>query len=169
MSERAGWEPDLTSASEPPATTSSEDASVVRHEEELRPKTTTEQVGSIRVRKEVETYPVEQLVERHSEQVDPVGERVAAAEGDSGEVVTLEDGSVSIPVFEEEIVVTKRLVVRERVIIRKATVTDEHRIETELRKERVEVDADPGLDVSEGGGAPPPPPPSSGRPSDPEI
>jgi uncharacterized protein (TIGR02271 family) len=66
-------------------------------------------------------------------------ERVPAAEGDSGEVETLPDGSISVPVLEEELVVTKRVVVRERVIVRKRTTTERRRIEAELRKERVDL------------------------------
>ena len=46
-------------------------------------------------------------------------------EADSGEVEVLPDGSVSIPVFQEELVIEKRLVVRERVIVRKHTVTED--------------------------------------------
>ena len=69
-------------------------------------------------------------------------ERAAPNEGDSGEVEVLPDGSVSIPVLEEELVVEKRTVVRERVIIRKRTETRHEQIEATLRKERVAVDAD---------------------------
>ena len=123
-----------------------DEASVVRREEELRVGTSTREAGSIRVRKSVDTYPIDKVVERHTEQVNSVGERTAPHQNDSGEIETLPDGSVSIPVFEEELVVTKRVVVRERLIIRKSTVVDEHRIETELRKERVEVEADPGVE-----------------------
>ena len=134
--------------------TGREEASVVRHEEELAVGTATTETGSVRVRKQVETYPIDQAVERHTEQIAGLEERVPAVEGDSGEVETLPDGSVSIPVFEEELVVTKRVVVRERVIIRKSTVVDEHRIQTELRRERVEIDADPGVLGEDGPHAP---------------
>jgi uncharacterized protein (TIGR02271 family) len=72
-------------------------------------------------------------------------ERQAARDGDSGEVEVLSDGSISIPVFEEELVIEKRLVVRERVIVRKHTVTEERQVEADLRRERVEVDADPEI------------------------
>ena len=126
-----------------------DDASVVRSEEELDTRTEARPSGAVRAHKQVQSYPIDTLVERRSEQVDDVGERVGASEGDSGEVEVLEDGSVSIPVFEEELVVTKRLVVRERVILRKTTVVDEHRIQTELRRERVEIEADPGGEVDE--------------------
>ena len=38
--------------------------------------------------------------------------------------------------------VEKRLVVRERVIIRKYRVTEERRVEADLRRERVKADVD---------------------------
>ena len=69
-------------------------------------------------------------------------ERVPAGEGDSGEIETLPDGSVSIPVLEEELVVSKRLVVRERIIVHKDVATRVERVETELRRERVELQED---------------------------
>jgi uncharacterized protein (TIGR02271 family) len=76
-------------------------------------------------------------------------ERVPAGEGDSGEIETLADGSMSIPVLEEELVVTNRVVVRERIVIRQRTVTREERIRAELRKERVELETKGDMDVEE--------------------
>jgi uncharacterized protein (TIGR02271 family) len=125
-------------------------ASVMRHEEQATVGTETHESGRVRVRKHVETTPVEEVVSRSVEHAD-TSERVPALEGDSGEVETLPDGSVSIPVFEEVLVVTKKLVVRERVIVRKHTVVDEHTLETELRRERVTVEADDGVEVEERG------------------
>ena len=52
----------------------------------------------------------------------------------------LADGSISIPLFEERLVVVKELVVRERVVVRKRTVTEHERIEAELRTERIEIE-----------------------------
>jgi uncharacterized protein (TIGR02271 family) len=69
-------------------------------------------------------------------------ERAEPNDSDSGEIETLEDGSISIPLFEERLVVKKELFVRERVILRKRTVTEPQRIEAELRKERIEVEGD---------------------------
>ncbi|HYY44665.1 MAG TPA: YsnF/AvaK domain-containing protein [Actinomycetota bacterium] len=146
MSERASPEEPSSGLFQDPSG-QADDASLTRHEEELRPGTTSKQAGSINVKKRVQSYPGEAVITRASEQVDAT-ERAPANEGDSGEVETLPDGSVSIPVFEEELVVTKRLVVRERLIVRKSTTVDEHRIETELRKERVEVEADPGVEAA---------------------
>jgi uncharacterized protein (TIGR02271 family) len=73
---------------------------------------------------------------------DVLMERVEAGTGDSGQIETLPDGSISIPVLEEELVVSKRLVVRERIIIRKNVRTEHHRVEANLRRERVEVEVD---------------------------
>lgn len=124
----------------------SDDASVTLHEERSVVEHEQHETGRVRVRKHVETVPVEQVVPRNVEQVD-VSERSPADEHDTGEVIQLEDGSVSIPVFEEVLVVTKKLVVRERVIVRKETVVDEYRLQTDLRREHVTVDADDDADV----------------------
>jgi stress response protein YsnF len=52
-------------------------------------------------------------------------------------------------VFEEVLVVTKKLVVRERVVVRKETVIDEYTLQTELRREHVSVDADDDIEVED--------------------
>lgn len=119
------------------------DAETTLHEERLRVGSETAETSRVRVRKEVETRPVEEVVERGVEHAET--ERVPAAEGDSGEVETLPDGSVSVPVFEEQIVVEKRLVVRERIVIRKHTLVEEHVVQADVRRERVEVEGDEGL------------------------
>jgi uncharacterized protein (TIGR02271 family) len=126
-----------------------EEAGVTRSEEQAHVGTELTESGRVRVRKHVDTYPVTEVVPRNVEHAD-TSERVAAVEGDSGEVETLEDGSISIPIFEEVLVVTKRLVVRERVIVRKRTVVDEYTLETELRREHVTVEGD--IDTSENDG-----------------
>ena len=123
------------------------DAALVAHEDELAVGTAETTVGSVRARKRVESERVEEVVPRSIEYGD--FERAPAAPGDSGEIETLPDGSVSVPIFEEELVVTKRLVVRERAIIRKHTVTEMQTVEAELRKERLEIEADPGVEVED--------------------
>ena len=130
------------------ATDAPEGAAVVRHEEELHVGKTSENVGAARVRKHVETGRVEEVVPRTVEHIDDV-ERMPPNEHDSGQVETLADGSVSIPVLEEELVISKRTVVRERVVVRKRTETEHRRIEAELRKERVEIDAEGDVEVAE--------------------
>ena len=128
---------------------SSDETSLLRSEEELEVGARAEQAGALRARKHVETEHVEELVPRHIEHADV--ERMAPAEGDSGEIETFEDGSVSIPVLEEELVITKRTVVRERIVVRKRTLAEEHRVEAELRKERVELEGSGDVEIEEAG------------------
>ncbi len=116
---------------------------VIRREEELTVATETRDAGRVGVRKVVEHEQAATVVPVGTEHADL--ERLAPVAGDSGEVEVLPDGSISIPVFQEELVIEKRLVVRERVIVRKHTVTEDRLVEADLRRERVEVDADPEI------------------------
>jgi uncharacterized protein (TIGR02271 family) len=116
---------------------------VIRREEELTVATQARDAGRVGVRKVVEHEPAATVVPVGTEHADL--ERRPPAAGDSGEVEVLADGSISIPVFQEELVIEKRLVVRERVIVRKHTVTEDRLVEADLRRERVEVDADPEI------------------------
>jgi len=126
-----------------------QEAAVTRYEEQVQPAVEEREAGRVLVRKHVESRLVEEVVPRRVEHGE-LGERLPAEEGDSGEIEMLEDGSVSVPIFEEELVVTKRLVVRERMIVRKTTVVDEHRLQTELRRERVEVETEGDVDLAQG-------------------
>ncbi|MBD0291383.1 MAG: YsnF/AvaK domain-containing protein [Thermoleophilia bacterium] len=114
-----------------------EERDVIRHEEEARVRRETVDAGSVRARKEVTSERVVADVPRDREEL--VLDRAPPDPDDPGDVLTLPDGSISIPVYEEELVVEKRLVLRERVVIRKETVTDVERVEVDLRRERVEV------------------------------
>jgi len=117
-----------------------QDATVQLSEERLRVGTEREVSGAVRARKEVDVEQVRRSVERGVEHADV--DRTPALAGDSGKVETLPDGSMSIPVFEEQLVVEKRLVVRERIIVRKHTVFEEHVVEADLRRERLEVETE---------------------------
>jgi len=117
-----------------------DETEVIRHEEDLTVATTPVEAGRVGVRKVVENERAATVVPVGTEQAD--FERHPVAEGDSGEVEVLADGSISIPVFQEELVIEKRLVVRERVIVRKRTVFEDQLVEADLRRERVEVEAD---------------------------
>ena len=117
-----------------------DEEAVVLHEEEAHVGKRWEGVGYARVRREVESARVREDHPRARERL--VEERVPVGENDSGEIETLPDGSISIPLFEEELVVTRKTVLRERVIIRKENVTEWQRVETELRRERVRFESD---------------------------
>jgi uncharacterized protein (TIGR02271 family) len=117
------------------------EASVVRSEEELALDAAERELGAARARKWVESERASERVPRSVEHFDEV-ERTGPNDQDSGEIETLPDGSVSIPILEEELVVEKRTIVRERVIVRKRTETRHEHVETTLRKERVAIDLD---------------------------
>lgn len=115
------------------------------HEEELRIDTRTYEAGAVRARKTVESRNFDDVVPRDVEDADV--ERVPSGPGDSGQVETLPDGSISIPLLEEELVVTKRLVVRERIIIRKRITTVQEHVHTELRTEQVQLETEGDAEV----------------------
>ena len=123
------------------------EASTVRREERAEVGTAWRDAGAVRARKHVELERYDELVPHRFEDVELV--RATAGEEDSGEIETLPDGSVSIPVFEEELVVTTRTVLKERVIVRKRIVEDEQRVVADLRKERVEIEADKGVELED--------------------
>jgi uncharacterized protein (TIGR02271 family) len=93
---------------------------IVRHEEEIGVDKDWRGIGFLRARKHARTVKVREKLPVDFEQL--VQERVPVAAGDSGEIETLPDGSLSIPLYEEELVVTKRTLLRERVIVRKQIV-----------------------------------------------
>jgi len=74
---------------------------------------------------------------------------VPAEDGDADGIETLPDGSISIPVYEERLVVTKEIVLTERVVIRKNIETVNERVREELRKERVEIEMDGDVERDE--------------------
>lgn len=114
---------------------------LLRHAERLRIGRQEREAGTVRIRTSVDTEPVSTEVERDVEHA--VTRRQPAADNDSGQIEELEDGSLSIPVLEEQLVVTKRVVVRERLIVRKEQATEACRVEDELRRERVEITQEP--------------------------
>jgi uncharacterized protein (TIGR02271 family) len=122
-----------------------EDATLILHEERARIETTPEYAGSLHARREVVRERVRADYPRRRERL--ATDRVPVSEEDSGKIETLPDGSISIPLFEEKLVVTRQTVLRERVIIRKERVTDWQTVEADLRKERVRFDTE---DVPEG-------------------
>ena len=101
--------------------------------------------GLLRAKKRVETVKVDHEVPVEAEDIRL--DRIPVEDGDSGRIETLPDGRISIPVYEEELVVTKRIVLKERVLIEKHVVTRTVPLREELRTERVELEADEGVEV----------------------
>ncbi len=118
---------------------------IVRHEEEASLDKGWRGIGFLRARKRTQTVKVREDLPIEFERLVP--ERVPVEEGDSGRIETLPDGSLSIPLYEEELVVTKRTILRERVIVRKQIAARTQRVEAQLRREQVEIDADDEVDL----------------------
>jgi uncharacterized protein (TIGR02271 family) len=90
---------------------------------------------------------------------------------DGTRIETLPDGSLSIPVYAEELLVGKRQVVRERLVVRKRIEIREELIEDEVAFEHLEIEApegllegDVGIDLVSLGTAPVDPPADAAEP-----
>jgi uncharacterized protein (TIGR02271 family) len=111
-------------------------------EEEFLVRRDMRDVGEAHVRTRIEEVPARLEVDAFAEEVEvehvPVGQVV------SERSEPYQDGDVLIvPVYEEQLVVTKRLVLREQLRIRRVSTTQHQLLEDTLRRERAEVE-DPG-------------------------
>jgi uncharacterized protein (TIGR02271 family) len=110
-------------------------------EEQLIPHKELRELGEIEIRTEVDQVPSRLEVDAYREEVvvehEPVGqavsERVAPWE---------EDGVMIVPVYEEQLVVTKRLIMRERLHVRRVATTERQLFQDVLQRDRLVV-ADP--------------------------
>jgi uncharacterized protein (TIGR02271 family) len=109
---------------------------VQRTEEELAVGTREVEAGQVSVRKNVRTDRESiELPTRHEEvSVERVPLLGEASEAEIGE------DEVSVPVTEEEIVVSKRPVVKEEVRVRKDVVSDTEVVEEDVRREEIEIE-----------------------------
>jgi uncharacterized protein (TIGR02271 family) len=109
-----------------------------RSEEELGTGVRKREAGSMNVRKSVRTEREQVRVPRRREEVDvervAVGREVAEAEEIGGG-----EEEFVVRVYEEEVVVTKRVVLKEEIRLRKRVVEEVEVFEVELRKEEVEI------------------------------
>ena len=114
------------------------EGTVTRSEEELRVGKRGVEAGRARLRKWVETEPVETDVELERERVrverEPIDRPVSGA--------TIGEEEIEVPVHAEEAVVEKRAVAKERIGLEKDVETDRETVSDEVRKERVEVEGD---------------------------
>jgi uncharacterized protein (TIGR02271 family) len=112
--------------------------SIQRSEEELRAGTRAREAGRVDVRKKVHTEREQVRVPKMREQVD-----IERVPGEGREIPEAEiggDDEVVVQVFEEEVVVSKRIVLKEEIRLRKRVVEEEEVIEVDLRKEEVEIE-----------------------------
>ncbi len=117
------------------------DEAMTRSEEELRVGTEKRETGRVRLRKYVVTEQVQKTVPVRREEVRLEREPITDANRDqatSGADITEDEHEVVL--HEEEPVVEKRVVPKERVSLGKETITDEHEVSEEVRKERIDTD-----------------------------
>jgi uncharacterized protein (TIGR02271 family) len=115
------------------------DDAMTRSEEELRVGKTEQEAGRARLKKYVVTEQVQQTVPVQREEVRVEREPVTEANIDqatSGPDISEEEHEVVLK--EERPVVQKETVPKERVRLAKDTVTEEHEISEDVRKEQVE-------------------------------
>lgn len=116
-----------------------EDFRVQRSEEELRAGVREREAGAVSVKKTVRTESEEVRVPKMREEVEV--ERVPM--GDEAREVPDEafsEEEIVVQVFEEEVVVSKRVVLKEEIRLRKRVVEDVEVVEVDLRKEEVDID-----------------------------
>jgi uncharacterized protein (TIGR02271 family) len=119
---------------------------VQRSEEEVRAGIREREAGRVNVRKGVHTEREVVRVPKRREEVDiervPVVGEAREASGATEEDIG--EDEVVLQIFEEEVVVTKRVVLKEEIRLRKRVVEDEEVVEVDLRKEEVEIDDQSG-------------------------
>jgi uncharacterized protein (TIGR02271 family) len=108
-------------------------------EEQLVPRKELRELGRVLVRKEIEDVPGRLEAEAYREEAViehvPVGqivkEQVAPWE---------EEGVLVVPVYEEQLVLVKRLVMKEQIRIRREGITEKRLFEDTVRRERLVVE-----------------------------
>jgi stress response protein YsnF len=111
---------------------------VTRAEEELQVGKREEEAGRARLRKWVETEPVEMDVDLKRETARVTREQVDRPVSDA----EIGEDEVEVELREEQPVVQKQTVAKERVGLEKDVETERETVADEVRKERVEVEGD---------------------------
>jgi len=127
------------SAAEMQATAEAETATLELQEERLVAHTALEETGRVRIRKEVEDLPRRLEVDAYVEEVTvehvPVG-RIVKEQEPARE----EHGVYIVPIYEEQLVVVKRLVLKEEIRIHRQSTTEKRLFEDTVRHERLVID-----------------------------
>jgi uncharacterized protein (TIGR02271 family) len=101
---------------------------------------------SVRTEREVVRVPRR----REEVEIERVSVEGAAREASGATEADIGEDEVVVQVFEEEVVVTKRVVLKEEIRLRKRVAWDQETVEVDLRKEEVEVDDQSGRDGPQG-------------------
>jgi uncharacterized protein (TIGR02271 family) len=134
------WRERDLAATPPDAGTVGDDEHMLElREEQLVARKELRELGEVRVRTQVEDVPGRLEVDAYREEVEiehePVGQVVSEREQPWEE-----DGTLVVPIYEEQLVVTKRLILRERLHVRRIGTTERRLFEDTLRRERLVIE-----------------------------
>ena len=110
---------------------------MTRSAEELRIGKRQVEAGNVEVQRRVETERVHEPVTLRREEVEVHRRPVT---GDTSRDVQITAQEVRVPVTREEAVVDKRPIVEEELVISKHPVEEQETVETDIRKERIDVE-----------------------------
>jgi uncharacterized protein (TIGR02271 family) len=129
--------PDAEAAFEPPDERATQ--TIELREEQLVAHKQLHELGEIELRTEIDEVPGRLEVDAYREEVvvehEPVGQMVSEREK-----FWEEDGVLVIPIYEEQLVVSKRLVLKERMRVRRVGTTERQLFQDTLRRERLVVE-----------------------------
>jgi len=108
-------------------------------EEQLVANKELRQLGEVVVRTELEEVPARLEVEALREEVEVEHEAVGQAVSER-EQPREQDGVLIVPVYEEQLVVSKRLVLRERLHIRRISTSERQLFQETVRRDRLVVE-----------------------------
>jgi stress response protein YsnF len=124
---------------DPKPQSTDESITVPLMEESLDARVVENRQGSVRIHKHVETHPVQESVQLNHR--DVTVERLEKNEVASERLKPWhEDGSLMIPVYEEELVTEIRLVLREVIRVTQNVRTETVAVEGDVRREVVEIE-----------------------------
>ena len=121
-----------------------EERTLELREEELVAHKELRELGEVVIRTQVDEVPGRLEVETLREEVEIEREAVGEFVNERGEPWE-DDGVLVVPVYEEQLVVSKRLVLKERIRIRRVRTTDRRLFEETLRRERLVVEDETGM------------------------
>ena len=116
---------------------------VKRSEEQPRAGVREREAGRVKARKSVRTEREVVVVPKRREEVEIERVRVEGEpreQSGAKEAQIGEQQEVVLQLFEEEVVITKRVVLKEEIRLRKKVVEEEETVEVELRKEELEIE-----------------------------
>lgn len=116
-----------------------EERTIELREEQLVANKELRELGEIIVRTETETVPGRLELDAMREEVEVKHESVGEAVSERQQPWE-EDGTLIVPVYEEQLVVTKRLILRERLHVRRVRTTERRLFEDTLQRERLVIE-----------------------------